>query len=96
MCFSGFDLYWNTNGFVSWCKPNAFVNKTVGGKQMKQRDKFRELFRRYGGDEEKIIEAYAVAEERLEVERSRNTHSLSARAYAKALYRDAIRRGWHK
>jgi hypothetical protein len=29
MCFSGFDLYCNTSALVSWCKPNAFVNKTV-------------------------------------------------------------------
>lgn len=63
---------------------------------MKQRDKFRELFRRFGDDQEKIIKAYAVAEERFEVERSRNTHNLNSHAYAKALYRDAIRRGWHK
>jgi hypothetical protein len=63
---------------------------------MKQRDKFRELFRRYGDDQEKIVEAYAVAEERHEVGRSSNSHSLGARAYAAALYRDAMRRGWHK
>jgi hypothetical protein len=63
---------------------------------MKQRDKFRELFRRYGDDEERIVEAYAVAEERREVERSRNTHRLSPRQYAIALYQDAMRRGWHK
>ena len=28
-CFSGFDFYQNTNGFVCWYKPNAFVNKTL-------------------------------------------------------------------
>jgi hypothetical protein len=37
-----------------------------------------------------------VAEERHEVGRSSNSHSLGARAYAAALYRDAMRRGWHK
>ena len=63
---------------------------------MKQRDKFRELFSHYGDDEERIIEAYAITEERGEVERRRNTHRLSARQYAKALYKDAMRKGWHK
>ena len=63
---------------------------------MKQRDKFLELYRRYGDDKERIIESYAVAEERQEVGRSRNAHKLSSREYAEALYRDAMRWGWHK
>jgi len=58
---------------------------------MKQRDKMKQLFARYGGNEEIIIREYARAESRGEVLRLRNTHNLSATTYAKALLRDGKR-----
>ncbi len=62
---------------------------------MKQRDKFRELYRIHHGDREKVVVGYMGAEERGDVIRKSNSHGISRRAYAEALYRDASRRGWH-
>ena len=61
---------------------------------MKQRDKLRELFARYGDDGPVLIREYAAAERRGEVERSRNKNGLSPEAYAFWLLADARRKGW--
>jgi len=61
---------------------------------MKQRDKMRELFRRYGDREEVLIREYAAAERRGEVERTRNKYGLSPEGYASALLNDARKKGW--
>ena len=54
----------------------------------------RDLVGRFGADEERVVRAYAEAEQRGEVERSRNTYHLTAEQYARALWRDAVRKGW--
>jgi len=61
---------------------------------MKQRDKMRELFQRYGGDEERTIQAYADAEDRGEVLRNSDLRGLTARDYAARLFADGIAKGW--
>ncbi|MFT5498609.1 MAG: hypothetical protein ACI9TH_004024 [Kiritimatiellia bacterium] len=61
---------------------------------MKQRDKMRDLIRRFGDNREAIIAAYAAAEQRGEVTRRSNLHGISALAYAAAIYGDAIRKVW--
>lgn len=54
----------------------------------------RELARRYGADEEPIVREYARAERDGEVGGGSNTHGLTPEQYARALWRDAVRRGW--
>jgi hypothetical protein len=54
----------------------------------------RELVRRYGANEERVVREYAEAERRGEVQRTRNTYELTAEQYARALWRDAIHKGW--
>ena len=61
---------------------------------MKQRDKMRELFLKYGNQESKLVREYAKAERQGEVIRARNAFKLTAEAYAFALLRDARKRGW--
>jgi len=61
---------------------------------MKQRDKMRELFQLHRGDEARVIQAYAEAEERGEVPRESDLHSLTAQDYAARLFADGIRKGW--
>jgi hypothetical protein len=52
------------------------------------------LYGQHAGDEEKIISAYASAEMRGEVVRQNNAHGLSPIQYARALYKDGLRKGW--
>lgn len=59
-----------------------------------QRDMMRELHGRYRGNAERIIRAYAEAEERGEVERRSDRHGLTPDQYARALWADAERKGW--
>lgn len=59
-----------------------------------QRDYMRELVRRFGADEERVVREYAAAEERGEVERRSNSHRITAEQYARALWGDAIKKGW--
>lgn len=54
----------------------------------------RELVRRFGPDEERVVREYAVAEERGEVERKSNSHRVTAEQYARALWNDAVKKGW--
>lgn len=61
---------------------------------MKQRDKMRQLYSRFGSDTERIIKEYARSEARGEVARLRNVHGLGALQYARALCRDGIRKSW--
>lgn len=61
---------------------------------MKQRDMMRLLISRFGRNEERVCEEYALAEQRGEVERGRNAYGLSAKDYAHALWRDGERKGW--
>jgi hypothetical protein len=61
---------------------------------MKQRDKMRELFRRFDGNKVRIVSAYAEAERHGEVERARNSHDLIADDYASRLFADGVRKKW--
>src|SRR5258706_1628793 len=83
-------LWSNTelDGSRRWMKTH--IDKT-------QRDKMRELFNLYGGDEARVIRAYAEAEQRGEVPRESDLHSLTAHDYAARLFADGLRKGWiHK
>ena len=62
--------------------------------EMSQRDYMRMLYRRYNGNEERIIEAYASAEMNGEVLRMNNTYNLSPIQYARRLYKDGISKEW--
>lgn len=54
----------------------------------------RALVARFGPVEERIVREYAAAEERGEVVRKSNSHGLSAEQYARALWNDAVKKGW--
>ena len=59
-----------------------------------QRDMMRTLYQKYGQDEATIVREYASAEKRGEVARKSNTHDYDTLQYARALWRDGIRKGW--
>jgi hypothetical protein len=61
---------------------------------MRQRDMMRELFRRFNGDRARVVEAYAEAERRGEVERVRDTHDMSSDKYASRLFADGVEKRW--
>lgn len=63
-------------------------------KTTSQRDFMRELVRRFGANEERLVLEYSKAEKRGEVERKNNTFHITAEQYARALWRDAVRKGW--
>lgn len=54
----------------------------------------RELVRRFGPVEERVVREYAAAEERGDVERKSNSHGITAEQYARALWNDAVKKGW--
>jgi len=54
----------------------------------------RELVERFGMDEERVIREYAEAEKRGEVKRKSNSHNFTAEQYARALWNDAVKKGW--
>jgi hypothetical protein len=54
----------------------------------------RELVRQFGMDEERIVREYAEAEKRGEIERKSNSHNFTAKQYARALWNDAVKKGW--
>jgi len=59
-----------------------------------QRDVLRRLVERFGMNEERVVKEYAAAERRGEVRRDSNKYNLSAEDYARALWRDGVRKGW--
>jgi hypothetical protein len=59
-----------------------------------QRDMMRELVRRFRGNEDAIIAAYADAERRGEVSRGSNAYDLNPEEYAYRLLEDARKKGW--
>lgn len=63
-------------------------------RKISQRDYMRELVRRFGPDEERVVREYATAEERGEVERRSNSNGITTEQYARALWIDAIKKGW--
>jgi hypothetical protein len=77
----------------------AFDRTRVDGQyaykpQMKQRDKKRELYRLHNGDEARVVQEYADAEQLGEVERENNSHNLTPQDYAARLFADGARKGW--
>ena len=54
----------------------------------------RELFRRFGSDRARVVEAYAEAERRGEVERARDSRQMSADEYASRLFADGVEKKW--
>jgi hypothetical protein len=54
----------------------------------------RELHRRFPGNKQQCVKAYAAAEQNGEVERRSNRFDLSPEAYATALFNDAVRKRW--
>ena len=59
-----------------------------------QRDAMRDLNRRFGGDYDKVVAAYAAAERRGEVRRTSNVHAIAPEEYARRLYADGVAKGW--
>jgi hypothetical protein len=66
----------------------------VGMARVTQRDVMRDLNRRYGGDYERVVAAYAAAERRGDVRRSSNVHDMTPEDYARRLYADGVAKGW--
>ncbi|MCA1567915.1 MAG: hypothetical protein LC803_20160 [Acidobacteria bacterium] len=62
--------------------------------KLSQREFMRELVRRFGINEEHVVREYAAAEERGELERKSNSHGITAEQYARALWSDAVKKGW--
>jgi len=59
-----------------------------------QRDVMRELHRRFDGDHDKVVAAYAAAERRGEVTRASNVRGMEPEEYAERLYQDGVAKGW--
>lgn len=59
-----------------------------------QRDVMRDLYRRCGGDHNRVIAAYAAAERAGNVRRASNVRGMEPEEYAERLYQDGIKKGW--
>ena len=62
--------------------------------QTTQRDVMRDLYRRFGGDQDRVVAAYAAAERRGDVDRASNVRHMEPEEYAERLYLDGIAKGW--
>jgi hypothetical protein len=60
---------------------------------MKQGDAVRMFHRQMAGDAESIIAALATGLSRGEIRRDSNSHGWSDERYARALYRNCVRKG---
>jgi hypothetical protein len=69
-------------------------NRANKRRKQSQRDFMRELVKKFGMDEERVIHEYAEAEKRGEITRKRNSQNYTAEQYARALWNDAIQKGW--
>jgi len=72
--------------------PSTFSN--YPGSMESQRDKMRSLYDALGGDEERVVAAYAASEKAGEVQRKSNDYGLNADAYARRLLADGIAKKW--
>ena len=63
---------------------------------MKQRDKMRELYARFGDNKDRCVAAYAAAERRGEVVRTSKQSGKTPEAYASGLFNEGLefRKGW--
>lgn len=59
-----------------------------------QRELMRKLVQTIGRDEDAVCAAYADAEEDGEVLRKSNANGRTPEEYARALWRDAVKKGW--
>jgi len=59
-----------------------------------QRDVMRELNRRFGGDQDKVVAAYAAAERCGDVQRASNVRDIDPEEYARRLYADGVAKRW--
>lgn len=64
------------------------------GQESSQRNVLRDLVKRFGADKECVVREYAEAERRGEVRRKSNSHGLTPEQYARALWKDAVKKGW--
>lgn len=65
----------------------------IGGEHS-QRSLMRRLYLEFEGDSDACIREYAAAESRGEVLRKRTLSGLTAKQYARAVWRDGITKGW--
>lgn len=63
-------------------------------RRVTQREVMRQIFRECRGDHERAIAGYARAERNGQVERKKNASGLDAEAYATALLKDGLSKGW--
>ncbi|NTU54507.1 MAG: hypothetical protein HGA97_12605 [Chlorobiaceae bacterium] len=61
---------------------------------MSQRDYMWVLYQKFGNREYELVSGYAEAERQGFVQRVRNQAELNSEQYARALYRDGIRKEW--
>jgi hypothetical protein len=61
---------------------------------MSLREMMRLLVARYGRDEDRVCREYAAAEKRGDEERKSDRYGLVAEDYARALWRDGVRKRW--
>ena len=65
-------------------------------KTFRQREYMKQLVTKHGLDQKKVCAAYARAERKGLVTRSRDEHDISPESFAEQLWRDAPRWGWFK
>ena len=73
---------------------NNEPSSLTGASEMRQRNFMRELYKKHNGNKDMIIKEYAEGERQGVVIREQNQHQLTVEAYAQALYKDGIRKGW--
>ncbi|MEO8274566.1 MAG: hypothetical protein ABI620_10910 [Chloroflexota bacterium] len=59
-----------------------------------QRDVMRDLYRRLGGNEDKVLAAYAAAERSGDARRASNMRNMEPGEYARRFYADGVAKGW--
>ena len=52
------------------------------------------IYKRFNGDKEKTVNAYAYLEKEGSVPRKSNSHNWNPLTYSKALFNDGIKKGW--
>lgn len=79
---------------MSWCIHGEGMWRLSMRNALSQRDFMRKLTKRFGPNEERVVREYAAAERRGEVKRKRNAFNTTPEQYARALWRDAVNKGW--
>lgn len=76
------------------CSVSTLLREVPVMARTTQRDVMRDLNRRFDGDHEKLVAAYAAAERRGDVKRASNVRGMEPEEYAERLYRDGTMKGW--